>query len=451
MTALAYFISLRRRKGLPQEEIAGSELRGERKCDNLRGLIKNCTKPGAARQWTIICFSITGTIIVIIFLLLFVWLPTGKLLSKPSPLAFGSKVVENDKLATATNVSTWLGESSQAVIPRACHSHNDYSREIPLFSALSAGCIGIEADVWLSDDGKDLLVGHERNSLQSTKTLQSMYINPLLEILNDRNPTQGANSVYDRAQGIFSTRPNTTVILMVDVKEKPTSIWPLLVKQLEPLRQRQFLTRYEQVYSEPSELVGGQTLQPAPLIIVGSGELNLTSLVGAYPNGTFGKYHDTFLDAPLQNLPEANHFRGRNVGTSPALSRGQALYSAYNSHYASVSFKQSIGSVILGFGPSQLDNLRTQIRIARESGLVSRYWDIPSWPINYRDYIWDVLTQEGVGILNVDDVQTATHGLWTEGYLKSVYSIIATSAYLVIMSIIIWIIVLYILRENPDG
>jgi hypothetical protein len=34
-------------------------------------------------------------------------------------------------------------------VPVGCHSHNDYWRRVPLYSALQAGCIGVEADVWL--------------------------------------------------------------------------------------------------------------------------------------------------------------------------------------------------------------------------------------------------------------------------------------------------------------
>ncbi|TGJ85554.1 hypothetical protein E0Z10_g3204 [Xylaria hypoxylon] len=428
------------------EAPARLEPRSTRKREGWGDIIRNSAKPGVARQWTILCFSVTGTIIAVLFVLLFVEIPAGEFISKHSGLTPGNKPVESDEPTPATNVSTWLGGSSRTVIPSACHSHNDYFRKTPLFTALTAGCTGIEADVWLSDDGKDLLVGHSRTSLRSTKTLRSMYIEPLLGILNGRNPTWAANSVYDRAQGIFATQTNTTVVLMIDVKEKPTAVWPLLIQQLEPLRQRRFLTRYEEVYS--GGFVERQTLWPAPLIVVGSGELSLTSLVETYPNST---YHDTFLDAPLQTLPDVNRFWSGNASTYPVLSWGRTLYRPEDSYYSSVSFKQTIGSVMLGFSASQLNKLRTQIHTAQKSGLVSRYWDTPSWPINYRDYIWKVLTREGVGVLNVDDVKAATRGMWIEGYLKSVYLIIGTSLYLTIVSIVIWVTGLYVLRRSLDS
>lgn len=38
---------------------------------------------------------------------------------------------------------------------RRIHSHNDYWRDVPLFSALSHGVTSVEADVWLNPkDGR---------------------------------------------------------------------------------------------------------------------------------------------------------------------------------------------------------------------------------------------------------------------------------------------------------
>ncbi|KAI0404206.1 hypothetical protein F4802DRAFT_598403 [Xylaria palmicola] len=425
-----------------------SEFGSTRKPQGWRRMIRNCARSGVARQWTILCFLINGTFILVLFVLLFVEIPEGQFISVRCRLTIGREAVETNDSTPATNVSTWLGKTSRTVIPRACHSHNDYNRKFPVFTALTAGCTGIEADVWLSSDGKDLLIGHERDSLTSTRTLQSMYINPLLEILNGQNPTWAADSMSGRPQGIFPTQPNSTVVLLVDVKEKPEIVWPLVIQQLEPLRQRRFLTRHEQAH--PTGLVDRQTLWPAPLTVVGSGQLKLPSLLEAYPNGTFMRYHDTFVDAPLNGLPDADRPRSANTSTSAPMSWGRTLYGPDNSYYASVSFKQTIGSVMLGFSQSQLDKLRAQIRGAQQSGLVSRYWDTPSWPINYRDYIWGVLTREGVGILNVDDVAAATRGVWTEGYLKSVHLIIATSLYTTAISVIVWVVGLHILRTGSN-
>ncbi|KAI8629084.1 hypothetical protein F5Y19DRAFT_475645 [Xylariaceae sp. FL1651] len=421
-------------------------LQGERNNEGWKRVLRHCTRPGVARQWTALCFSVCITLVAVLFVILFVAIPADKYFARPSGLSSVGELTNNHDLTPTNNVSVWLDNYSHTVVPRACHSHNDYWRSIPLFTALTTGCTGIEADVWLSDDGKDLLVGHDRHSLRFNKTLRSLYINPLLEILGGRNPNWTADSVYDQAQGVFRIQPHTTVVLMIDVKERPETIWPLLVEQLEPLRQKKFLTRYEEVYV--GEFVERQTLWPAPLTVVGSGELDLTALLDTYPNNSYYQYHDTFLDAPLHILPDVNHFWTSNDSSSTLLSQAQYLYIPDNAYYTSVSFKQTIGSVRLGFSASQLETLRTQIYIAKQSGLKSRYWDIPSWPINYRDYIWEVLTREGVGMLNVDDVDGATRGLWTVGYLESVIVFISISVFITIASAACWVRGLYILRRE---
>ena len=53
----------------------------------------------------------------------------------------------------------WRDDFSRDIVPKKCHSHNDYWRSVPLFSALAAGCTSVEADVWLAEDGA-LLVSH---------------------------------------------------------------------------------------------------------------------------------------------------------------------------------------------------------------------------------------------------------------------------------------------------
>ncbi|KAH0421245.1 hypothetical protein CcaCcLH18_13548 [Colletotrichum camelliae] len=103
------------------------------------------------------------------------------------PHDFISKNVITTDGKPIDGISRWLKEFTHSVVPRNCHSHNDYWRPYPLFSALAAGCVGVEADIWLSDDGLDLLVGHDRGSLSSERTLQKMYLDPLVSILEHQN------------------------------------------------------------------------------------------------------------------------------------------------------------------------------------------------------------------------------------------------------------------------
>jgi hypothetical protein len=75
-------------------------------------------------------------------------------------------------------------DTTRNVQPIPCHSHNDYWRRVPLFDAIHAGCISVEADVWLFKERDELYVGHGTASLTPGRTFASLYINPLVELLD---------------------------------------------------------------------------------------------------------------------------------------------------------------------------------------------------------------------------------------------------------------------------
>jgi hypothetical protein len=45
-----------------------------------------------------------------------------------------------------------------------------------------------------------------------------------------------------------------------------------------------------------------------------------------------------------------------------------------------------------------------------------RYWDQPAWPIATRNAIWTTLVQEGVGLINADDLAEAAGFGGINGY-----------------------------------
>ena len=59
-----------------------------------------------------------------------------------------------------------------------------------------------------------------------------------------------------------------------------------------------------------------------------------------------------------------------------------------------------------------MDTILGQAGAATARGLKARYWNTPAWPISARDHIWDVLEKEGVGMLNVDDLTSASKRNW---------------------------------------
>ncbi|KAL4893462.1 PLC-like phosphodiesterase [Aspergillus ambiguus] len=305
------------------------------------------------------------------------------------------------------DITHWPTDVSQDIQPVACHSHNDYWRRVPLFSALQAGCVGVEADIWLFHD--DLYVGHTTSSLTPKRTLRSMYLDPLLTLLDQQNPVTPFHPSRDTPRhGVFDTDPTQSLVLLIDFKTDGLQTWNALVAQLAPLRDRHYLTYFN-----------GSALVPGPVTIVGTGNTPF-HLVTANAS-----YRDIFFDAPLEVLagasdggsheaaPSANPNAGQGLSGMPAGGIAADAFDWTNSYYASVSFKQSIGlpwSVRLT--DRQIERIRAQVRAAHRRGLKVRYWGLPGWPRSLRNHLWSVLVREGVDILNVDDLQSATRQDW---------------------------------------
>ena len=47
------------------------------------------------------------------------------------------------------------------------------------------------------------------------------------------------------------------------------------------------------------------------------------------------------------------------------------------------------------------------MKTAHGKGIMLRYWYQPGWPISTRNGIWRQLTEEGVDLINADDVASA--------------------------------------------
>ena len=336
-------------------------------------------------------------------------------------------------------LASWPTDFSRDILPIPCHSHNDYWRTVPLFSAIEAGCIGVEADIWLFEE--ELFVGHSIQSLTRNRTLNSLYIKPLLDILSNQNPKDTLfREEGSRLHGVFDTNPEQSLILLIDFKTAGDALWPYVQSALEPLRAQGYLTR-----SNDTEII------PGPITVVGTGNtpFNLVD------SDTSNSNHDVFFDAPLDDMYEAardvsseerptptvsaennepnftqdgisrgtsasvasnlKQSNGSGQGKSGIPSKSPEVFSTTNSYYASVSFGAKIGVLWNGeFSEIQLEQIRGQIRGAHRRGLKARYWDLPFWPISLRNHVWDVLMKEGIDLLNVDDLKGATKRNWDE-------------------------------------
>jgi hypothetical protein len=250
-------------------------------------------------------------------------------------------------------LTPWNQDFSRDINPMPCHSHNDYWRQVPLYDAISADCISVEADIWVHESSKndtDLLVGHDKRSLTPERTLQSLYLEPFLQILEQKNAPADSNSVTQNtslaglAHGIFDSNPETTMVLLLDFKSDSAELRPFVSKQLKPLRAKRWLT-----YSESTT----NTRHMGPITVVASGIAPFPLIVA---NTT---YRDVFFDAPLTDI-------------------STSTYNTSNLYLGSASLGKAIGMVWLGkVSEKQRKTSTSQIGSTKEKGLLARYWDTP--------------------------------------------------------------------------
>lgn len=285
----------------------------------------------------------------------------------------------------------------QSVLPIPCHSHNDYWRRRPLWSALATGCTSVEADITLIDS--ELYVGHSSGELSENRTLSKMYIQPLVDLLEHRSKSMIAKPSPHGMPGVFLQDSGQTLVILIDLKGHGRTVWPVLKKALEPLRKRQWLTYWD-----------GKTRVNGPITVVGTGNTPFEEVISS------STHRDIFFDAPLNALYESDQSTSDRYYSYPFSNITDERWTKYdisNSYYASSSMNRALGPLWgFGFSKQQLETMRTQIKDAKALGLVPRYWGTPRWPRGLRNFVWGVLVREGTGILNVDDLRAARKGEW---------------------------------------
>lgn len=266
---------------------------------------------------------------------------------------------------------TYPTSLTQGIIPKGIHSHNDYWRPVPFYSALSVGAVSTESDVWLYNG--TLHVGHEQGALTKERTFESLYINPILSVLARQNPPNSTFLTTKTHNGVFDTSGGQTLYLFVDLKTDGASTWPAVIKALEPLRKAGYLSS-----------VNGTVFTSGAVTVIGTGNtpLNLVQPIAS---------RDYFWDAPV-----------------PTLNSTFSNITSLVSPIASADFAAVFGPVLgTSLNSTQLGLLRAQVATAHAKGIKLRYWDQPGWPLSTRNGIWRQLTTEGVDLINADDVEAA--------------------------------------------
>jgi len=98
------------------------------------------------------------------------------------------------------------------------HSHNDYENDPPFWLAYNNHFGSIEADIWAVDG--ELFVAHNKNEIMSGRTLDSLYIKPIVRIVR-----QNKGNAWKDFPGTFQ--------LLIDLKTSSEPTLALLVQELE--------------------------------------------------------------------------------------------------------------------------------------------------------------------------------------------------------------------------
>ncbi|HEV7378677.1 MAG TPA: alkaline phosphatase [Dyadobacter sp.] len=114
-----------------------------------------------------------------------------------------------------------LAQPTARLLPEA-HSHNDYEQNIPFWRAYYQNFGSIEADVILRND--TLFTAHDQHDIKPERTLSELYLKPIVAQI-----AKNGGSVYpEKARQLQ---------LLIDLKTPAKETLPVLIRQLDPLKQ----------------------------------------------------------------------------------------------------------------------------------------------------------------------------------------------------------------------
>ena len=228
-------------------------------------------------------------------------------------------------------------------LPQA-HSHNDYTRERPLFDALDLGFCSVEADIFLVDGA--LLVAHDLKDCEPEKTLQSMYLDPLLERVRAK---QGR---------VYPDGPDLT--LLIDIKSEGESTYAALREVLKS-------------YAEMLTVFTDDSTETRAVTVIISGNVPHQMIYDESPRlaAADGRPHDLGSAVNRHRMPMisarwSSVFRWTGRGEMPE---------------------------------AEQVRLRDLVKETHANGQRLRFWGLPQRPT-----VYPVLYEAGVDFLNADDL-----------------------------------------------
>lgn len=268
------------------------------------------------------------------------------------------------------------------------HSHNDYSRSLPLFEALASGVTSIEADVWTQNNSTVLTLAHSKDYISKPNdNLRTLYLDPLVQMLDEVNCNRDEKT---QQYGVFYNSPEQSIYLYINFKSQDSkAAYTLLVEYLKPLAERNYLTYYD---TSTGALMDG----PVTVILTGNYHSKLES--SKRPDRVY-----TFFDAPLNALQDKkNLYQAGEVSLVASGSWKELLNSC-----GLMDISESVAERYYGKNMPQEDEecIKNHVSRAHQLGLKTRMWEVPQWPRYLRKYLWKKQLEIGVDYLNSENLE----------------------------------------------
>ncbi|WP_405970836.1 phosphatidylinositol-specific phospholipase C/glycerophosphodiester phosphodiesterase family protein [Streptomyces sp. NBC_00988] len=248
--------------------------------------------------------------------------------------------------------SAFAGEQGHRKRPLwRAHAHNDYEHPRPLFDALDHRFGSVEADIFLVGD--QLLIGHSASELDPSRTLESLYLDPLSALVKANH-----GSVYRGWRHPLQ--------LLIDIKTEGSSTYLELDRHLQ--RYKHLFTTYAHGRVHP----------------------------GAVTNVISG---DRAARIPMEAQTVRRAFydgRLTDLGSSAPASFISLISDNWQTNFTWLGTG--------AFPDAERQKLRSIVQQAHAHEQTVRFWNTPDVASPARDALWDELFAAGVDFLNTDDL-----------------------------------------------
>lgn len=172
-------------------------------------------------------------------------------------------------------------------------AHNDYQHNLPFYEAYGLQYGMIEADIFLQNN--ELVVAHERSSIDPQRTLRQLYLEPLIQQVKLQK-----GKVYKNGQKLQ---------LLIDIKEDGFNVLKVLEKQIKPIR------KYFDTQNNPDAVQ-----------IVISGDMPSPTLYKEFDTVFFfdGRPHQVYSEEAFKRVPlistsitDFTRWNGKGLVTAP--------------------------------------------------------------------------------------------------------------------------------------